>query len=310
MLEAAPSWHGARGNVARADGRARRLRRQSPPTGGERGDYDVLDKVLTSRRRRRRDGRGALAGDGDLVSRLQRETGAARRPPCPPCTGTRDRPARAGGAATEEPRPTPADASADDARALAPRRPDIRPRSRPRPPERGGPPRRTCPRRDHARVSRPVGGRGDRRRRPARRDRHSSSTPTRTSDPEGAAAIERGAHAYIWAWGAEYPDPGGGFLEPFFIGRFLPRRAAREVAGPSGVAPRPGRAPPARTAIRAHLDRRTSGRGTARVRRPCLWRRPWVTGMWANALTRSTFAAAVVRRPASAGAADGAPELE
>jgi hypothetical protein len=29
-----------------------------------------------------------------------------------------------------------------------------------------------------------------------------------------------------------------------------------------------------------------------------LWRRPWVTGMWVNALEISTFAQAVVRRSA------------
>ncbi|MBA3366143.1 MAG: hypothetical protein H0U03_10235, partial [Actinobacteria bacterium] len=31
-----------------------------------------------------------------------------------------------------------------------------------------------------------------------------------------------------------------------------------------------------------------------------LWLRPWVTGMWANAIARSTFAEAVVTRPHSA----------
>lgn len=28
-----------------------------------------------------------------------------------------------------------------------------------------------------------------------------------------------------------------------------------------------------------------------------LWRRPWVTGMWANAIARSTFAEAIIKRP-------------
>jgi hypothetical protein len=31
-----------------------------------------------------------------------------------------------------------------------------------------------------------------------------------------------------------------------------------------------------------------------------LYRRPWLTGMWINAIARSTFAEAVVRRPHSA----------
>ena len=35
------------------------------------------------------------------------------------------------------------------------------------------------------------------------------------SIPDGMAAIERrAAHAWLWAWGADLPDPGGGFLEP------------------------------------------------------------------------------------------------
>ena len=92
-----------------------------------------------------------------------------------------------------------------------------------------------------------------------------------TSDPEGAAAIERGAHAYLWGWGADHPDPGGGVLEPLFrvVPKVsVPRRAARAAARPSGHAPRPGRAPPHVPRVRAHLDWRASGRGTARLQRP------------------------------------------
>ena len=90
------------------------------------------------------------------------------------------------------------------------------------------------------------------------------------SDPEGAAAIEQGAHAYLWAWIADHPDPGGGVLEPLFrhYRRWSTATAARAAAGPSCHPPRPGRTPPHVPRGRAHLDRRASSRGTARLRRP------------------------------------------
>jgi hypothetical protein len=30
------------------------------------------------------------------------------------------------------------------------------------------------------------------------------------------AAIDEGVHAFLWAWGGEYPDAGRGFLDPIF----------------------------------------------------------------------------------------------
>ena len=163
-------------------------------------------------------------------------------------------------------------ASADDARPLATRRSGIRPGSCPRPSRRGGLRRRTCPRRDRAGVSRDlwedaasdVGG-------PARDARRSSSTPARRlRTPIWTAAIEERAHAYIWALGRETIPiraaassirSSAGFLA-------LSRRAARGAAGPSGVAPRPGRASARVPRVRADLDRRASRRGAARVQGP------------------------------------------
>ena len=250
MLEAAPSWYGARGNV----GEVTIELEASPAVAADRwrsGEYDVLDDVLALRsRRRRRDRRAALAGGVHLVSRLQREAGAARRRPRPPCPRARDRPARARGASGSNRGRNGRAASADDAGALASRRPGIRPGSCPRPPERGGLRRRTCPRRDRAGVSRPVGGRGVRRGRPARgrsafefdfssrpptpisRPR-SRSAPTPTSGPGAPTTPIRAAASSIRCSAGPVA---------------LPRRAARGAAGSSGLAPRPGRAPAHRTA--------------------------------------------------------------
>ena len=226
------------------------------------------------------------------------QTGAARRPPCPPSTGACDQPERPSGAPTSRRGRNRRNASAGNAGAFAPRRPEIRPGSRRRPLERGGPRRRTRPRRDHARVSRSVGGRGVRRRRPAGRDRRARSTSTTTSDPE---VLRRSSRAV--------PTPSSGAGLPT-----TPTRAAasssrfscttrafctaissssscllerpRSTTRTSAFAP---------TASSARLDRRPSGRRTARIRRTPVVERPWLTGMWGERHAASTFADAVVR---------------
>jgi ABC-type transport system substrate-binding protein/class 3 adenylate cyclase len=114
-----------------------------------------------------------------------------------------------------------------------------------------------------------------------------------------ASAINERAHAYIWSWDYNLLDPGSGFLEPLLrwgpwlyrderLGQLLARatmardqderlRACREferiwIGEQAAVVPL------------AYEDRR-------------LWRRPWVTGMWVNAIAKSTFAEAVIARP-------------
>ena len=170
-------------------------------------------------------------------------------------------------------------ASADDAGAFAPRRPRNSTRSCPRPPERGG---HADGRalgeitlvcldlwEDAASDAAQLAAIGVRvRLLPA------------TSDPE---VLRRSSRAV--------PTPSSGAGLPA-----TPTRAAASSSRFScttrafctaissssscwlgGHAPRRGRAPPHLPRVRARLDRRPSGRRTARVRRRQLWRRPWLT---------------------------------
>ena len=112
------------------------------------------------------------------------------------------------------------------------------------------------------------------------------------------AAIEDRAHAYVWATGHDYPDPGGGLLEPLLRwGRWLYRDEALErvLERASGGHERDERLSASREFERIWIGEQAAVVPLAYY--DCLlWRRPWVTGMWANALARSTFAEAVVRR--------------
>jgi ABC-type transport system substrate-binding protein/class 3 adenylate cyclase len=124
--------------------------------------------------------------------------------------------------------------------------------------------------------------------------------PTR-SNVELAAAIDR-ANAYIWAAGYVYPDPGG-LLEPLLEwNSSLYRDAALErlLERATGSHDRDERLRASR-----EFERLWIGEHAAVVPLTyddCrLWRRPWVTGLWANGVARSTFAEAVVTgRPESA----------
>jgi ABC-type transport system substrate-binding protein/class 3 adenylate cyclase len=122
------------------------------------------------------------------------------------------------------------------------------------------------------------------------------------SDPDLEAVVENGAHAYVWTWGADSPDPGGGFLDNFLrTNQWLPRdgeleqRLKRAAAFPDQDE---------RLRMFREFERIWIGDQAAVVPLAygdtLLWRRPWVTGMWANAIAMSTFADAVVRRPHSA----------
>jgi ABC-type transport system substrate-binding protein/class 3 adenylate cyclase len=118
------------------------------------------------------------------------------------------------------------------------------------------------------------------------------------SDPALEAAIAESAHAYIWGWIADYPDPGG-FLDPFFFSRpWLYRdEELEELLARAALL----RDQDERLRIYREFERIWIGEQAALV--PIaygdnlLWRRPWVTGMWVNPVARSTFADAVVTRP-------------
>ena len=162
-------------------------------------------------------------------------------------------------------------ASTDDAGALAPRRPGIRPGSCPRPPERGGLRRRTWPRRDRARrVS--TCGRTPRPTWPpsSRGSAFEFDFSPRPPTPSWLAALESAPPTPTLGAGAPTTPIRAAASSSRSSARpvALPRRAARAAAGSRGLAPRPGRAPAHLPRVRAHLDRRASGRRPARVRRP------------------------------------------
>jgi ABC-type transport system substrate-binding protein len=118
------------------------------------------------------------------------------------------------------------------------------------------------------------------------------------SDPDlGAAIDERRAHGYIWGYAADYPDPGG-FLDPLLRGFPLYRDETLEelLARAASLRDQDERLRAYREFERIWIGEQSALVPLAYWDRMS-WRRPWVTGMWANAIAQSTFADAVVRRP-------------
>ncbi len=116
------------------------------------------------------------------------------------------------------------------------------------------------------------------------------------------AAIEQHAHAYIWACDYSFPDPGGGFLEPLLrVNPWLYRDEELEklLARAASLRDQDERLRTYREFERIWIGEQAAVVPIAYTDR-VLWRRPWVTGMWVNAIAKSTFADAVVRRPPSA----------
>jgi ABC-type transport system substrate-binding protein/class 3 adenylate cyclase len=119
------------------------------------------------------------------------------------------------------------------------------------------------------------------------------------SDPELEAAIEDGAHAWVWAWGGEYPDTGRGFLDLIF-GEYPSLYRDEEL---EEVLARDASLRDQDERLRTYRDFERIWIGEQAAVVPIaygdllLWRRPWVSEMWVNATEISTFAQAVVRRP-------------
>jgi ABC-type transport system substrate-binding protein len=118
------------------------------------------------------------------------------------------------------------------------------------------------------------------------------------SDLELAAAIEEGAHAFLWAWAADFPDPGGGILNPMLrTNPSVYRNEELEELLARGASLRDQD-----ERLRAYRDFERIWIGEQAAVVPLaygdrlLWRRPWITGLWLNAIADSTFADAVVRR--------------
>jgi ABC-type transport system substrate-binding protein len=119
--------------------------------------------------------------------------------------------------------------------------------------------------------------------------------PAYSSD-DLAAAARGSAHAYIWSWDYDVPDPGRGFLEPLLgwaTWLYRDEQLDRLLARAASL-----REPDARLAAYREFERIWVGEQAAVVplvyNDHILWRRPWVTRMWMNAIARSTFADAVV----------------
>ena len=305
VIEAAPSWRGARGNV----GEVTIELEASPAVAADRwrsGEYDVLDDVLARR---------AVADDETVV---QRSPGMAtwylgfdaRRAPLDDARVRRafahaiDRHGPAELLRSSRGRNGRA-ASTDDAGALAPRRPEIRPGSCPRPPERGGLRRRHVPSARSCscvsicgRTPRPTWPPSSRRSAfefdfsarppiPTGWPRSTSAPPTPasgagapTSPIRAAASSSRSSAGDRWLYRDEQLE------------RLLARAASL-------------RDQDERLRIYREFERIWIGEQAAVVPLAYgdrqLWRRPWVTGMWVNAIARSTFADAVVSRPDPAG---------
>jgi ABC-type transport system substrate-binding protein len=119
------------------------------------------------------------------------------------------------------------------------------------------------------------------------------------SDSDLEAAIEEHAHAFIWGWTADYPDPSGGFLNAILNGNpWLYRDEELEelLARAASLRDQDERLRTYREFERIWIGEQAAGVPIAYGDR-LLWRRPWVTGMWLNAFEISTFAEAVVKRP-------------
>jgi ABC-type transport system substrate-binding protein len=118
-----------------------------------------------------------------------------------------------------------------------------------------------------------------------------------TSDAELDAAIEEGPHAFMWGWGAAYPDPAG-VLQPFLHDHpWVYRDAELEqlLARAASLRDQDERLRTYREFERIWIGEHVAVVPLKYGERK-LWRRPWVEGMWANAIAMSTFASAVVER--------------
>jgi ABC-type transport system substrate-binding protein len=111
--------------------------------------------------------------------------------------------------------------------------------------------------------------------------------------------IEERANAYLWSWDYRFPDPGGGFLEPLLrwgTGLYRDEPLEQLLARAAALRDQDERLRAYREFERIWIGEQAAVVPITYTDR-LLWRRPWVTGMWANAIAKSTFAEVVVRRP-------------
>ncbi len=124
-----------------------------------------------------------------------------------------------------------------------------------------------------------------------------------SSDLEQSDAMRDHAHVFMHGWSADYPDPGGGFLESLLHGAplYLDEGLEELLAAAASLRDRDER-------LRAYrqFERIWIGEQVAVVPLTyddvVFWCRPWVTGMWVNPIVGATFAEAVVHRTAGSAA--------
>jgi ABC-type transport system substrate-binding protein len=298
LLEAAPRWHGARGNVAEV---AIELVSSPVARGGWRqGRYDVLDDVLAI---------GAVADDDTVVERS-------------PGLWTWYLGFVAGLAPLDDPRVRRAFAHAIDRDPVAR---SLRSASAGAggllPPAMPGHSHRVAPPFDPESSNRLLEEAGFSDRRAlgeialaclelweeaatevvAQLER--SGVRVRLlavpSDPDLARAIEQRTHGFIWAWNADSPDPGG-FLSPVFnkyeLALYRDARLEQLLTRAAALPDQDERLRTYRQFEQIWIGEQAAVVPLAYSDR-ALWRRPRVTGLWANAITMSSFADAVVTRP-------------
>ena len=125
------------------------------------------------------------------------------------------------------------------------------------------------------------------------------------SDPELEAVIEeRAHHCFIWSWGALYPDPGGVYdpKDPAWAWNYSDEGLDQLLTRAASLRDQDERLRTYREFEQVWIGEQAAIVALAYDNR-CLWRRPWVTGMWMGAIedADSTFADAVVRRPETFG---------
>ena len=117
------------------------------------------------------------------------------------------------------------------------------------------------------------------------------------SDPELLAAIEEQAHAFVWAWGADTPDPWSGMLGPLL--RDFPLYRDDELdsllARAASIRDQEERLRLCREFERIWIGEQAALVSLAYGDR-VMWRRPWLTGMWVNSLVMSRFSEATIVR--------------
>jgi ABC-type transport system substrate-binding protein len=109
------------------------------------------------------------------------------------------------------------------------------------------------------------------------------------------ANIDTHANAWVWSWGSDFADTAGGFRE---LLDWMPKLYRAEELHTLLARADASRDQDERLRAIRGFEQILIGEHAAVVplayHDRALWRRPWVNGLWANALSTSTFASAVV----------------